>query len=263
MSKYIDLTGQKFGRLMVLSQEENVKPTRWKCICICGVQKTVPSGTLMAGRTISCGCLRREHRIKRNTTHGMTNTPEHRIWSQMKSRCSDSSHKSYKDYGGRGIAICDRWKESFELFFEDMGSRPSKSHSIERVDNEQGYSKENCKWATSSEQNRNKRNNVFVTIAGDTKSLAEWVEHSGISRHTLYGRIKAGWREEDLLKPLRGSKTLTIKGTKTITLNGVTKKVGQWAKEAGLGRSTILARINMGWPIDESLLYKPQKVTKI
>lgn len=153
--KKIDLTGKVFGRLLVL--EHAGKSVRgqslWLCSCSCGNQKVMQYSSLVAG-TQSCGCKKREPNLA-NTTHGQSNTRTYRAWTNMKARCLDVNHQAYHNYGARGITVCERWM-TFEPFLEDMGFCPE-GLEIERMDNDDGYYKENCKWATRSEQQSNKR----------------------------------------------------------------------------------------------------------
>jgi hypothetical protein len=136
--------------------------------------------------------------MSRNT-HNKSSSKEYSTWCGMKQRCYNPTSKFYPYYGGRGIKICDRWLNSFENFFADMGERPD-NHTIDRIDNEQGYSPKNCKWATRSEQQKNRRCNRFVTLNGITKTAMEWSEETGIAHQTLYARIDLGWKPEDILK---------------------------------------------------------------
>lgn len=152
-----ELTGQKFGRLTVL-EKAGINKNRvilWKCVCACGKIKIVRSVSLRNGHTKSCGCLQKDIIRKIRTTHGMQKTLIYKIWAAMLQRCNNPKDKAYKDYGGRGIKVCERWLK-FENFFADMGERPE-NLTIERIDNDKGYYKKNCGWRSRTEQARNQR----------------------------------------------------------------------------------------------------------
>jgi len=155
MSK--DLTGKTFNRLTVLNRAPNNKHghIRWNCLCICGNKSSVSSWQLINERTRSCGCLQREY-ARSKKSHGMAGSIEHRIWLGMKSRCYYKKNIRYHRYGGRGITVCDRWLDSFENFFDDMGEKTSDKHSIDRRDNDGNYEPSNCRWATVKQQAENK-----------------------------------------------------------------------------------------------------------
>lgn len=181
----ISLAGKPFGQLVVVSKWGKGK---WICLCDCGEYVVVIKCNLINGDTQSCGCFRRELR----TTHGQAKygktTTTYKIWQWMKDRCGNKNNQRYEDYGGRGIKVCQRWLKS-ENFYEDMGKRP-KRLSIERVDNSKGYYKENCRWATRTEQARNTRSNRLLEYNGQIKCLAEWAEKLEINRGTLLSRLK-------------------------------------------------------------------------
>ena len=209
MAKFIDLTNQKFGRLTVVSYNSNNKrgkPT-WNCLCECGNISVVYGEHLKSGHTQSCGCSRVEKVKERFTTHGHrkrgNTSPTYYIWSAMIQRCTNPTDKRYMDYGGRGITVCDRWLNSFEHFLEDMGECPE-GLSIDRIDNNGNYCKENCRWSTITEQAHNRRNNVQLTFNGETKLQEDWatgwhINSSVICYHLSQGR-SMGWIYENKAK---------------------------------------------------------------
>lgn len=158
MTKRLDVTGQRFGSLTVLavSGKDVHGNFMWLCQCDCGNKRVVGGYRLRSGHTKSCGCLQPEAARKASTVHGGRYLPEYSIWSAMIKRCGNSKADNYERYGGRGISVCESWL-NFENFFRDMGSRPTLKHSIDRIDNDKGYSKDNCRWATGVEQSANKR----------------------------------------------------------------------------------------------------------
>jgi len=211
-----DLTDIPFGRLVVLGRDTSrvsSKEAFWRCHCLCGNDVTVSGGNLRKGSegrkggTRSCGCLRREIRRLlakgRPPLHGAARkghaTPEYRTWQKIKERCYVPACKSYPDYGGRGITMCDRWRTSFPAFLEDMGLRPSTLHTIERRDNSAGYTPDNCCWATRREQNRNKRSNTVLTWNDQTHCLSRWSEIVHIPERVLSDRHRANWSTERIL----------------------------------------------------------------
>ena len=163
-SSYVkDITGQKFGRLIVIgfSGIDKYGKAQWKCKCACGKEVIAQSYLLRSGTTSSCGCLRREVTAKKNYKHGHTTngvfSTEYHSWNDMKTRCYNKHRHNYKYYGGRGIKVCKRWRDSFSDFLQDMGRKPSPKHSIDRINNDGNYEPGNCRWATHSQQMRNRR----------------------------------------------------------------------------------------------------------
>lgn len=156
MGKVVDITGEKFGLLTVLGLHglNEKKKTLWECLCDCG-NKTIVLGDNLKRSTKSCGCLR----VAKSTTHGGSYTTEYNTWHSMINRCCNPNNKDFINYGGRGITVCERWKSDFNNFVEDMGKKPSKYYSIDRADVNGNYEPSNCKWATRSQQERNKRLN--------------------------------------------------------------------------------------------------------
>lgn len=207
MSKFIDLTGQKFGRLTVVERGENANDghTRWKCSCECGSNKIVLAiaKDLKKGHTKSCGCIQREKAIlagKSKKTHGKTNTRLFNIWHGMKQRCYDKTSCSYELYGKRGIRICDEWCNSFQAFYDwSMQNGYAENLSIDRIDINGNYSPDNCRWTTMKVQQNNKRNNRLVTYKGETLTVTQWSERTGIKLSTLVSRLNSGWDIEKAL----------------------------------------------------------------
>lgn len=200
----IDLTGQRFGRWTVLrlgavkryASGKGTVPF-WLCRCDCGTEKEVSGCSLRNGNSVSCRCYQREFQRERNTKHGHTThggkaTSEYTAWAHMIQRCTNPYHPSFADYGGRGITVCDEWLEA-ERFLRDMGPKPSPKHSLERKNNNRGYSSDNCKWATSQEQARNQRGNRLITWNGQTKLLTDWAKELGCRSNSLSTRLHRGW----------------------------------------------------------------------
>lgn len=206
-----DHSGIRYGRWVVKSfSHRRNADYYWTATCSCGKEKLVLIHSLVSGRSLSCGCVGKE----KMTTHGMSMTREYGVWGGMLSRCSDASNKDYPNYGGRGVSVCKEWMKSFDNFYRDMGERPTKSHSIDRINNSKGYSKENCRWATRLEQSRNRRNSVFLTLGGVTKHLGEWSKDVGIPPKRIYQRIRAGWSVHDAIMTPTGKDRRTNPSSK-------------------------------------------------
>ena len=182
-----------FERWFVLNKLDG---ERALCLCECGKIKAVNIQNLKSGKSKSCGCLRREL----HTTHGKSRTGsrEYACWLAIRQRCTNPSDPRFKDYGGRGIAVCERWTD-FENFLKDMGPRPA-GGSIDRVDNSLGYQPDNCRWATRKQQQNNTRRCVVLTFRGESLTATQWAERIGIKPHTLLTRIKRGWSVEKALR---------------------------------------------------------------
>ena len=198
-SDFQDLTGQKFGRLKVLGFAGN---RHWFCRCECQNVTKIQRCNLKNGHTKSCGCFNIERIKETQTTHGNTANGNmsltYNTWKNMLARCQNHENPYFSDYGGRGIKVCERWQKSFENFLEDMGERPN-GLTLERNDNELGYYKENCRWATQIEQANNRRSNRILTFKEKTQTMTQWSVETGISPATLSYRINNGWAVERAL----------------------------------------------------------------
>lgn len=191
--------GVKYNFLTVLKESNSIKTNggnskrRISCICDCGVIKDYDWQSVVKGIIKSCGCYSRIIASKRmksfNTIHSKFGTPEYNAWQSMKKRCLVKTHKSYNLYGGRGIEICKNWINSFESFYNDMGNRSSKDYSLDRIDNNGGYNKENCRWATKKQQCQNQRTNKNIEYNGESKCVAEWARTLNISHAKLHYRL--------------------------------------------------------------------------
>lgn len=211
MWKAEDLTGQRFGKVTVLSRAANNKHGRavWLCKCDCGNEKEIAAANLKSGRTTSCGCYSRG--LKRKTgTHGMTNTRIFHEWQSMLQRCNNPNNQRYEDYGGRGIKVCDEWIDSFVSFCEwSMDNGYDETLTLDREDVDGNYSPDNCRWVTNFEQQSNKRNNRVIECNGEKYILNEWARITGLNAQTIAWRIDRGWSvEEALYTPSRKQKVL-------------------------------------------------------
>lgn len=198
MSRLIDLSGQRFSRWTVvdLASQTNSDQAVWNCICDCGKSGLIPGSSLRRGLSSSCGCYSAE----RSSVHGFHGTPTYNSWSTMKQRCTNPSAPNYSEYGGQGITVVSEW-DTFERFLQDMGKRPEGT-TLDRVKNELGYSKSNCRWAPAEVQQNNKSNNVFVDYKGEAVSISTLAEKTGLNVGTLWNRYRKGKRGEDLHGPL-------------------------------------------------------------
>lgn len=196
--KLRNIAGLRFGKLTAISEAGLYQSRRvtWLCRCDCGEETVVRGDCLRSGVTKSCGCNRREL----PTTHGLTLSPEYNSWCSMKGRCLNANDQEAHNYSQRGITVCDRWLNSFEAFYEDMGPRPSPSHSLDRHPDKNGnYEPGNCRWATATEQVRNRRVTVMVSVGGKDVSLAEAALRAGVRYATAWNRMRLGWPIERVL----------------------------------------------------------------
>lgn len=194
------MIGRKFAYLTVASFSGINKhgAKMWNCVCDCGALTKVTTGDLNSLHIKSCGCISAKATALRSKTHGMSDSKVYAVWCRIKSRCTNPKHSNYKDYGGRGITICDEWIE-FDQFFADMGYKGD-GFSIERKDNNKGYSKDNCVWATAKEQANNRRNTFYLELGGEKIPISVFAKNNNISRSKIYQRIRSGMSHSDAVK---------------------------------------------------------------
>lgn len=205
MKKHIVESGMKFGRLTVIhfSGRDFRHRQIFLCRCDCGKICEVKRGSITSGDTTSCGCYGSERKKVQNKTHGLYYTPIYNAWRRMNVRCSSKAPHTAKSYLDRGITVCAEWK-SFKKFYDDMIGTWKPGLWLERVDNNLGYSKSNCKWATPTEQQRNKRSNRILEFEGEGRPVSEWADIRGIKKQTLFSRLGYGWSvEKSLTEPIR------------------------------------------------------------
>lgn len=188
------LTGRRFERLIVLGAVRTAPGrTGLVCRCDCGREKVVDRNNVLRGLTRSCGCLRTEQRPTFHLRHGKAKTPEWQAWVHLRDRCNNPNNSAYANYGGRGITVCPEWASSFNAFYRDMGQRPSPQHSLDRIDNNGPYAPWNCRWATRSQQVRNRRRSRYVDDAGSRCHVNDLVSPIGVATATVAWRIDHGW----------------------------------------------------------------------
>lgn len=245
-AKVIDMTGKRFASLVAIHQT-GISASRdltWLFACDCGNKFEANGYYARCGKITTCPSCSKERVRRSSITHGMSESPEFSTWTDIQSRCYNQRTKAYKDYGGRGILVCDRWLESFENFLVDMGKRPSKQHSIDRINNDGNYEPDNCRWATRKEQANNKRCTIRIPSA-EGKWIRELAVDIGITYSAMWLRVKKG-KSTDIM---RQSKRLG-----SITYNGITDTYNGWSNRTGIKPSTISMRITKyGWPIHRAL----------
>lgn len=209
-----NLVGERFGRLLVISRAPN-SPTgkpMWNCVCDCGTECVKQSSALVNGCTRSCGCYNIERLKELKTKHGDAHSRLYGVWCGMRQRCLDENHHAYKDYGARGITVCDEWANDYKVFmdwaFANGYDKDAKPHecTLDRIDNNKGYSPDNCRFVDPIVQANNTRNNRWITYNGETKTLAQWSKKVGINAFTISDRIERGWTLEEAftVKPEKG-----------------------------------------------------------
>ena len=204
MGRFVDLTGQRFGRLTAVGVAgKRGTHTIWRCECDCGESTKVQVDKLRSGHTRSCGCIHREQLVQRNTVHDGAGTRLYWAWAHIKDRCNNEACKDYSLYGGRGIQVCDEWTNDFMAFRDwALANGYSEDLSIDRINVNGNYEPSNCRWATAVQQANNKRSNHRVQFNGETHTLTEWERITGIQQSTIRQRLKAGWSVERALTEL-------------------------------------------------------------
>ena len=215
MGKINDLTGQRFGRITVVSfaGQNNHRAAMWNCVCDCGASICVKGASLVSGHTVSCGCRRREAlkytREKRmSEADGHSSTKLFYVWQKMLRRCETPTDKCYQYYGGRGITVCREWHNWAQFKAWAVSAGYQEGLTIDRIDNGKGYCAENCRWVSMRTQNANKRNNIKLTLSDETHTIAEWAEILALPASVLYARRRLGWTTEEILtvEPYSGNR---------------------------------------------------------
>jgi len=219
MSRFIDMTGKRFGRWVVIKRGKTDKHnnTRWICECSCGEVRSVRADDLRSGKSISCGCYSNDRKLKHGEAKINNGRPtnQYQCWGDMKARCLNPNHKYYKNYGERGIEICDRWINSYAIFLADMGRCP-KGLTLDRIDNDGDYEPGNCRWATRKEQAYNTRANVWIEVDGERMILKEWLKKLKINSGHWHYWDKKKMPRMDILKHFMVLRSYKCAGQKTI-----------------------------------------------
>ncbi len=260
----LDLVGKSFGRLTVIEmidpekgEIKNFKKNRtyWKCKCECEKERIVQGNYLVKGYSKSCGCHTKER------SYGQTKQIEYASWRSMINRCLDPKNEKYPDYGARGISVCDRWLEKnngFKNFFVDMGSRPNKNRTLDRIDNDGNYEPSNCRWATKRVQSRNKRNNVWYDHSGRKKVLKDWAKYFKVNSSSLYEMLQRGKTFNEVYDYY-----ITEKPKKLIKYKGMKMNLSGWARFFGVCGSTLSERIRKGQTMNYIFKFYEIKNAKI
>ncbi len=190
-SRKIDMTGTRYNSVIAVNEAGIAasRDTKWLFLCDCGNLFEANGYYVRCGKVKDCPSCAAERVRMASVKHWLSNTAEFSTWTDIQTRCYNSKTKAFKHYGGRGIVVCKRWLDSFDNFLSDMGNRPSKNHSIERINVNGNYEPSNCKWVTDKEQANNKRSNVLVTLNGITKNVTEWIIDLNLNKNTVNSRI--------------------------------------------------------------------------
>ncbi|MEG6615386.1 hypothetical protein V6C27_02940 [Peptococcaceae bacterium 1198_IL3148] len=249
MAVFKDLTGQTFGRLTVIKLSKEIKSGNryrkyWLCICECGNKKDVRTDSLTSGNVRSCGCIKKEQdhkNLTKNHRHKMSGTRLYGIWQKMKDRCYNKNVRSYKDYGARGIKVCDDWLTP-DNFFDWALANGYKDHlTIDRINNDGDYEPDNCRWITPKEQARNRRSNIEVEYLGEKMTMIEAAEKSNISYKVLNARYRRGARGENLFAPVQDAGK-----TREVNYHGQIVTLRELSDITGINYNTLSSRWRAG-----------------
>lgn len=199
-----EVLGAWINRLQVIGVEgvDHAGKSIARFQCHCGVEFVARYSNVKGGNTTSCGCEAGRFIKSLNYKHGLSRDPRYQVWVDMHKRCYNPLHPCYEHYGGRGITVCEQWHHTPEKFFDDIGPRPD-GYALDRLDNNAGYSPENCAWVTIKQQQNNRRNNVWLTLGGETRTLSGWAELAGVHRSSFRNWVVKGTAEADLLARIK------------------------------------------------------------
>lgn len=256
MGKFIDLTGQKFGRLTVIERDTSrTGRAYWICKCSCGTVKSICGKELRNSKTKSCGCYNRE--VFCHKTHGQRHTKIYNVWRNMRDRCFNPKRVGYKNYGGRGITVCEEWRNDFQPFYDYVSKLEhfgEGGYTLDRINVNGNYEPGNVRWATDAQQRRNRTDNHYIKINGEQMILSDVAKLAGVTASTIYKRISLGADSEQMLSKQKvTAKRYEING-RQMTMKEITELVGTY-------ESTILSRIKHGATGEEIL--KPKKTHKV
>jgi hypothetical protein len=244
-NKRAELVGEKFGRLTVIEFKEiKNEKAYWLCKCECGNPVFVPTYRLKGGITQSCGCLQKERTSDAKFIHGQIKSSEYSSWVNMKNRCLNPKTIGYSAYGGRGIKVCKRWRNSFEEFFKDMGSKPTPRHTLDRKNPDGNYEPNNCRWATEEEQQNNRRNNRVIEYKGESLTVSQLARKYNQNPQLVLERVNKGWSIE---------RALTKPAIRLYDVAGELLSVPQCARKFNIKRRTLHLRIERGLGILDAI----------
>lgn len=245
--------GKKYNKLTVISLSKSKKQNRrnYDCVCECGNYVTVVSSSLINGGTKSCGCHQRQMAKNAKTTHGLSYSAEYNIWVLMIKRCTNINDKRYNRYGGRGITVCKRWLKSFENFYLDMGARPSVNYSIDRIDNNKGYSPKNCRWVTQKQQSRNTSRNLYLVDNGEKIIASDFEKKYKLYRGSVYYLFKSGLSLKQIVDKAKNG----LIGKNKCNLNGEKRTIKYWAIKYGICASYFYQKYRELKSVEKCLIF--------